>query len=129
MNTAVTKTPTEQADVQIEVADHPLAWRWLRDRAAHDAEGFARFAGDNRRRLERIYGKPTWTNDGSKGWTSAWAVQKNSLNWVIYTGPGSTMFRVRSPGDPQTFLDDSRVGPGLVNALKEFYDILTGTEP
>lgn len=111
---------------QIEVGDHLVAWRWLTEKARIDPEGFVRLVGPNRERFTRLWGPAHWTSDGARGWTHAWAISRNSLNWMILTGPDSTFYRLRVPSDGEDFLADPRVGVGATATLSELLDLLTG---
>jgi hypothetical protein len=114
------------SEQQIEVGDHLVAWRWLKEKARIDPEGFLRLVGPNAKRFERLWGAPHWTSDGGKGWTHAWAISRHNLNWMILSGPDSTIYRLRVPSDGEDFLADPRVGIGATAMLSELLDTLTG---
>lgn len=117
-------TPT---DKQIDIGDHPVAYRWLKETAKSDPEGFLRLVGPNRRRLTKLYGSPHWTAEAGKGWSDAWELQRNGLNWMILTGPDDTIYRLRVPSDGEDYLADPRVGVGIVSTLSDLLDHLTST--
>lgn len=112
---------------QIEIGDHMLAWRWMKEKARNDPEGFLRLIGPNKKRFTNLWGKAHWTSDGTKGWTHAWEIKQNSLSWMILTGPHSTYYRLRVPTDGEDFLKDPRVGVGVIATLSELLEYLTRT--
>lgn len=114
------------ADQQVDVADHPVAWRWLLDCARSDPDGFVRLTGGNVKRLTVLLGKADWKNPSRKAWSHAWRVQRHGLTWVIYSGRNSTVFKVVVPDDPQGYLSDPRVGMGMSNTLSDILSALTG---
>lgn len=124
MSQAEQTLPSEQ---QIEVGDHVVAWRWMKEKARNDPDGFLRLAGPNVRRLEKILGKAQWRSSGERGWTHAWAVARHGLNWMILSGPESTIYRLRVPSDGEDYLQDRRVGIGAVAMLSELLDALSST--
>ena len=114
------------SEQQIDIGDHPVAWRWMVEKARTDPEGFVRLVGPNYERMERLWGPAHWKADGARGWTHAWAIGRNSLNWMVLTGPDSTYYRLRVSSDGEDFLADPRVGVGATATLSEFLELLTG---
>lgn len=117
-----TSTPTSQndktrQDPQIDVADHPNVMLWMKDVAKKDPEGFLRLIGDNSQDFKKLWGKPTWTNDGSKGWTKGWQVYENNLHWIVLTGPSGSIFRLKVSTRPEDYLNDPKVGVGVIQYL------------
>jgi hypothetical protein len=106
-----------KSEYQIDVADHPAAGLWLRETAKRDPDGFMRLIGPNEQALARIFGKPEWSNDGSKGWTHGWSLYENNMNWLILTGDRGTYFRLRVPVPGDAWLADAKVGAGIVQYL------------
>lgn len=104
-------------DYQIDIIDHPSVMIWMKDTAIKDPEGFVCLTKDNTKEMRRIFGKESWKNDGSKGWTSGWALYENNLQWTILTGPYGTIYRLKSNVPPQDYLSDPRVGVGVVQYL------------
>lgn len=125
MATKSSKT-TKPSEQQVDIADHKVAWRWMKELARRDPEGFARLTGGNRKRLESLYGPPQWTQDGKHGWTAAWSVHDSGLTWIILTGQDQTIFRLRVPNDVEDYLVEPRVGVGIINYLQTLLRRLMG---
>ena len=106
-----------KTEYQIDVIDHPSVMLWMKDIAVKDPEGFVSLTRDNTEQMRKLFGKEVWTNDGSKGWSSGWAVYENNLQWSILTGRGGTIFRLRSHIPVSEYLNDPRVGVGVVQYL------------
>ena len=104
-------------EYQIDVADHPNVMLWLKDLARKDPEGFLRLVGDNTVFFERLFGKPTWRNNGEKGWTHGWALYESNMHWLVLTGPQGTIFRLRLATTGDDYLKDPRVGTGVARYL------------
>lgn len=117
------------ADPQIDIADHPVAARWLKETALRDPEGFLRLVGPNERRLTALYGPPRWRSDGKTGWKVAWALVDQALSWVVLTGPEGTLFRLRVAGSGEEYLADARVGVGITRFLQSLLDSLSRDFP
>lgn len=106
-------------DELVDIADHPAVWRWMRDLARRDPEGFSRLSGPNLSRLQHLYGRPEWESSGDKAWTHAWGVHDHHLSWVIQSGPESTWIKLRVPaGTSHDYLSDPRVGVGATAFLQ-----------
>lgn len=114
-----------KSEYQIDVADHHTAGVWLRETAKRDPDGFMRLIGPNTREFTRMFGKPDWNNDGSKGWTHGWSLYENSMNWLILTGERGTYFRLRVPVPAETWLADPKVGAGIVQFLTQLLNRLS----
>lgn len=110
----------------VEVADHPQVMLWMKDMAKRDPQGFLRLAQDNTKIFRQWWGKETWTNDGSKGWTSGWALYENNLNWLVLTGVHGTIFRLRVSTRAEEYLSDPRVGVGVTQYLAQLMKALAG---
>lgn len=117
------------SDAQVDVADHPMAARWLKETALNDPEGYLRLVRPNTRRLTVLYGAPTWKSDGKAGWDVAWTRLEEGLSWVILTGSGGTVFRLRVPSDGNDHLTDPRVGIGITRFLQSLLDRVSRDSP
>ena len=106
-----------KTEYQIDVADHPTVSLWLRDTAKRDPDGFLRLICPNTETFKKMFGKPDWVNDGSKGWTHGWALYENSMHWLVLTGPRGTYFRLRVPLPGEAWINDPKVGTGIVQYL------------
>lgn len=104
-------------EYQVDVADHPNVMLWMKDIAKKDPEGFLRLIGDNTRTFKKMWGKETWRNDGQKGWTHGWALYQNNMHWLVLTGPFGTIFRLRVSTKGDEYLNDAKVGTGIVRYL------------
>lgn len=108
---------TIRNEYQIDIIDHPSVGLWMRETSRKDPEGFLRLVGDNTKDFSRLFGKPKWKTDGKKGWTHGWSVHENNLRWLILSGPQGTIFRLRVPVSGDTYLNDPRVGVGIIQYL------------
>lgn len=117
---------TPSRDSIVDIADHPIVWRWMKETARRDPDGFARLVGPNEVRLHRLFGKPTWTADGQEGWTRGWAIHGNGLPWMVITGEGGTIFRVQTAISTEEFFADRRIGTGITAYLGELMQTLIG---
>lgn len=106
-------------EYQIDVADHTTAGLWLRETAKRDPDAFMRMIGPNVKEFTKMFGKPDWENDGSKGWTHGWSLYENSMNWLVLTGSRGTYFRLRVPIPAEAWLADPKVGAGIVQFLSQ----------
>ncbi len=116
-NVKTTQNPTSKPEYQIDVIDHPSVGMWMKDIAKKDVQGFIKLVGPNEKEFTKLYGKANWTNDGSKGWTHGWTIYENSMHWLILTGPKGTYFRLRVPTPGESYLNDPRVGVGIIQYL------------
>lgn len=115
---------TIRDEYQIDVIDHPSVGMWMRETAKKDPQGFLRLTGDNTKDFLKFFGKPKWKNDGKKGWTHGWSVHENNLRWLILTGEQGTIFRLRVPVVGDAYLNDPRVGVGIIQYLSSLLKIL-----
>lgn len=106
------------AEQHLDVADHRHIWTWMAMTSRDDPESFVLLTGGNVKRLHALYGTPHWTSDGEQSWTHGWSVASHGLNFVITSGPHSTMFYVRTPTDGEDYLTDPRVAIGATDFLK-----------
>lgn len=105
------------SDQHLDIADHKTAWHWMTKTARFDAEGFVRLTGENVTRLHVLFGEPQWKSKGDQEWTHGWLLAMFGLNFVVTSGPTSTMYYVRVPTDGEDYLSDPRVGVGIVEFL------------
>lgn len=112
-------------DQQIDIGDHPIAWRWMVETARKDPEGYLRLVGSNLQRFKELYGNPQWNADGSKGWIQGWAVHLHGLDWIVLGNEQQTIYRIRVPADGDNYLSDPKVGVGITAALGDLLRQLT----
>jgi hypothetical protein len=110
-------TASQNPDQQVDIGDHPVAWRWMVETARKDPEGFLRLTGPNMTRFRDLYGEPQWTSDGKRGWKQGWGAHLHGLEWIILAGEKQTIYRIRVPVDGENYLSDQRVGVGITSAL------------
>jgi len=111
------------ADTQLDIADHPAIWRWLKEKARRDPEAFLYLTRGNVRSFTAFYGRAHWRIKGDPTWTHGWSFSEEGLNWIVLSGPTSTGYRLRPSGDD--FLTDTRVGLGGVAFLDRLLTRLT----
>lgn len=106
-------------DQPVDVSDHPMVWRWFRETARHDPEGFACLARGNVPALLALWGAPQ-AKRRAKGreWTHAWQVAEEGLNWLVMSGPVETRYVLRCTGDRDAMINDPRVAAGAVAFLQ-----------
>jgi hypothetical protein len=124
----MTKAPVveDTNEQQIDVADHPMVWRWLTDKAKHDSEGFVCLTRGNVNRFLALWGLPQGRWKGQdREWTHAWNVTEEGLSWVVLSGPQSTSYRLRFVGSKKVHLADPRVASGAVGFLTRLLSHLT----
>lgn len=115
----------KSSDQQVDIGDHPVAWRWMIETARKDPEGFLRLTGPNISRFKEMYGDPQWTNGEKKEWKEGWGVHMHGLEWIILAGEHQTIYRIRVPVDGENYLADHRVGVGITSALGDILLQLT----
>ena len=104
------------SEQHINIADHKTAWHWMTKTARSDTEGFVRLTGPNVDRLLALFGEPQWTSK-EKDWTHGWLLAMFGLNFVVTSGPTSTIYYIRVPTDGEDYLAHPRVGVGIVEFL------------
>lgn len=111
---------------QVDVADHPMIWRWFLEKAKHDAEGFVCLTRGNVPRFLALWGEPQGRWKGKeREWTHAWNVTEEGLSWVILSGPVSTSYRLRFTGNKKIHLANPKVAAGAVGFLQRLLADLT----
>lgn len=105
------------SDQHLDIADHKTAWHWMNKTARSDAEGFIQLTGGNVNRLRALFGEPQLKPKEDREWTHGWVLAMFGLNFVVTSGPNSTMYYVRVPTDGEDYLTDPRVGVGIVEFL------------
>lgn len=116
----------ETNEHQIDVADHPMVWRWLLETAKHDTEGFVCLTRGNVNAFLALWGEPQGRWKGKdREWTHAWNVTEEGLSWVVLSGPLSTSYRLRFTGSKKIHLTDPRVAAGAVAFLQRLMTQLT----
>jgi hypothetical protein len=117
---------TRKPDTQLDVADHPLIWRWLKETSRSDPEGFLRLSRGNVQALTRLLGKAGWRIADHPDWTHGWTVVEEGLTWAVLSGPHSTCYRLRVPGEAEAYRQDPRVAVGGVAFLQRLLTRLMG---
>lgn len=117
MNTTNSQSATNKSEFQMDVIDHPSVSLWMKETAQRDPQGFLLLIGNNVEQFERLFGLATWKNNGNKGWTHGWKVYESNLTWNILTGPSGTIFRVKTTTPSDSYLNDPKVGVGIVTYL------------
>ena len=117
---------TPNSERVIDVADHPMAWRWMKELAKRDPYSFARLVENNTQRFQTYFGPPTWVTPDGHSKMYGWAKRVNGLQWIIVSGDQGTQFRVQTPALREEFIHDKRIGLGLTQALQEWLDMLLG---
>lgn len=112
-----TSTSNSKQDYHMDVIDHPSVNVWMKETAKRDPEGFILLVGPNVENFLKLYGEPEWQNNGNKGWTHGWKIYESNLVWNILTGPTGTIFRIRTTTPSQTYLNDPKVGVGIISYL------------
>lgn len=105
-------------DYHMDVIDHPAVGMWMKETALRDTEGFLLLIGPNVSQFETLFGVPDWRNNGEKGWTHGWKIYESNLTWNILTGPSGTLFRIKTTTEASTYLNDPKVGIGIISYLK-----------
>lgn len=106
------------SDNQIDLADLPGVWRWLKDLARRDPEGFLFLSRGNVRAFEQHWGPAQWQPQPPSDWTAGWSFSEDGLSWIVLSGPRSTSYRIRLSGD------DLRNDPKVTRAAIAFLERL-----
>lgn len=105
----------------IDVIDNPIVQGWMQNTYRFNPTGLARLVGDNSNRLGLIFGKA----NGEERGMNYWFVQRNGLNFIILTGKGGTIFRLRIM-NRKVFFEDYKIANGVNNFLEDLLGTLTG---
>lgn len=106
-------------EFQMDVIDHPLVFNWMQETIKRDPESFVLLVGPNSKEFFKLFGQPTWKDNGEKGWKYGWKVSENNLNWIILTGDHGTIFRIQTQVHSQVYLQDPKIGVGLISFLSD----------
>lgn len=110
---------------QVDLADLPAVWRWLKELAKRDPVGFLYLTRGNIRPFALLWGKAHWQPKDHPDWTHGWSFSDEGLNWIILSGPRGTSYRLRPSGDD--FITDPKVTRGAVAFLERLLTQLTPT--
>jgi len=102
-------------DPHVDVADHPVVWRWLKETARKEPAAFVRLTQDNSEAFTILFGPAKYESKGEKGWKKGWVFVQFGLSWLITTGQQGTIYRIKTVGDGDEYLKDPKVSTGSIH--------------
>lgn len=109
----------------MDFSDIPATWRWMKETARTDPEGFLWLSLGQAEAFGRLHGPARWVFDKKTGheWTHGWIVFDGGRTFLILTGAHSSRYLVQ--GDAP---DDMEVAQACIGFLGELLRRLTGEQ-
>lgn len=114
-----------QHDPHIDIADHPIVWRWIKEMARKDPTSFSMLTRDNTDSFDIIFGPAKYRSNGEKGWCRGWSFVQYGMAWLVTTGPQGTVYRIKTVGDGEEYLKDPKVSTGAIQFFQSLQQQLT----
>lgn len=107
------------SDKNSDIYDNTIVSIWLKELAKRETKAVARLIGDNSKRLENIFGKPTFERTEKHDWHRVWIIDELGYPLIIFTGKVGTIYKINYPSGTQGFKADRKLGSQITNFLNK----------
>lgn len=109
----------------VDVASNATVALWLKEKAKRDPAAFARLVQDNRRRMERLFGRQA----GKRSEGLVWTAEEGGSQMFICSSKDGTVVKIHYPGGERAYAADRKMGSAMTAFMERLMLDLAGQGP